>query len=216
MQIRLKAMAMSGDERESLQTFEALISEGAQNIEPLAALYLNRREDTRIRWIAGRALGRLYSRRSVEVLQAGFRDPVAMVRLAAIKGAQDMGDRVFLSDLVTALDDKAAVVRAGALDALAGLGTQAEVSAVIAQLQAPQNFNRGKGIFVRPHAVTTLGRLGGPEATQALIEALEDRDPETQEAARKALLQLSGRSGSPSGNGSERERWQRWWNGQSR
>lgn len=216
MQVRLKAMAMSSDERESLQTFEALIAEGVQNVEPLAALYLNRREDTRIRWIAGRALGRLSSRRSVEVLQQGFREPIAMVRLAAIKGAQDMGDRIFLPELVAALDDKAAVVRAEALDALAGLGTQAEVPAVIAQLQSAQNFNRGKGIFVRPHAVTTLGRLGGAEATQALIEALEDRDPVTQDAARRALLQLSGRSSSPSGTGSERERWQRWWNTQGR
>lgn len=212
----LRAMAKGADEQLALQDFETFVGRGTVVVEPTAVVYLDKKEDARVRWIAGRALGRIYSRASVDALIRGMKDPVPLVRIAAVRGAQELGDRRMLPALEAALDDKAAVVRADVLDTLATLGTRDQVPAIIRQLNAPRNFNRGKGIFVRPHAADALGKLGGPEAIQALIETVHDRDPDTRAAARSALLTLTQRSAPPPGPGSEQERWQKWWNEQGR
>jgi len=212
----LARLASLPDEQAALGEFESFVGQGSSVVPATSSIFLNRKTDTRVRWVAGRALGRIYSPRSVDSLITGLADPVPLIRIASVQGLTELGDRKALPALVSALNDPAAVVRAAAIDALASLGTREQVPLIVAQLYATRNFNRGRGIFVRPHAAQALGTLGGPEATQALIEVVNDADPETRQAAHAALLQLSGRSTAPSGAGSEQARWQRWWNEQRR
>lgn len=210
----LARLASLPDESQALNEFEGFVSQGSSVVPATATVFLDRKVDSRVRWVAGRALGRIYSPRSVDTLILGLREPVPLLRIAAVKGLAELGDRKALPGLRSALGDDAAVVRAAAIDALGSLGTRNEVPLIIAQLNATKNFSRGRGIFVRPHAAQALGSLGGPEATQALIEVVNDADPETRSAAHAALLNLSGRSVAPAGPGSEQERWQSWWNEQ--
>lgn len=210
----LVEMATASSEDLGLQAFEALVARGPQIVPGVASVFLDGKEDPRVRWVAGRALGRLPSSQSLVALEKGFKESVPLVRVASVKAATELSARALLPAIEGAVGDKAAVVRAAALDGVAVLGSRAHVSLVAGQLKDPRNFAKGKSIFVRTHAVSALGRLGGHEAIEALVSVADDPDADVRDATREALLRASGRSTVPSGAGSASERWKTWLAGQ--
>lgn len=207
---KLLRIATASDEQAAMADFEELVAMGEPVVGSIIQVYRDANSDPRARWVAGRALGRIPSQASSDALIAGLKDAQPMARVAAARGLQDLGERRAVPALVKALNDPGAVVRAAVLDTLGTLGSSAEVKPVLAELSAPHNFIRGKGLFVRAHAATTLGKLGGDEAIDALIDLLDDRDEDTRVAARAALRSVTGRSTTPPGAGSEKERWKAW------
>ena len=83
--------------------------------------------------------------------------------------------------LATVLNDPSAQVRAAAVTGLGYSGDSTHAPAAAALLA------RDKEVFVRKAAAYTLGRLRGPAATTALIEALKDKEVEVRSAAALAL-----------------------------
>jgi HEAT repeat protein len=211
MLARVDGIRATKDEARAMEAFEDLVAMGEPAVAPLIRVYQDAKADPRTRWVAGRALGRLAYAASTDALIAGLRDPQPMARVAAARALQDQGQRRAVPALVKALDDPGAIVRAAVIDALGTLGSSREAKAVAAQLTDSKNFIRQQGLFVRTHAAAALGRLGGPDAIEALIEVVEDRDKETRAAAQASLFTLSGRSTTPSGAGGEKARWQAWW-----
>ena len=208
---RVARIATSENEADGLVLFEDLVGWGARAVPGLVTVFEDEKIPYEHRWVAGRALGRIPGEASVQALIRGLSDPVPMVRMAAATGLKDLGARSALPALIAALDDKAALVRASALDAIGVLGTPSNAPRVALELTAPHNFIKGTGLFVRVHAVQALERLGGPQAIAALITVADDPDPATREAARSALLKLSGLSQVPPGEGSVVDRWTAWW-----
>lgn len=207
VQNEITRIALVSREDEALQQFEVLVSHGIQIQDPLIRIFHNRNADPRERWVAGRALGRISSEASAAALMKGLKDKDPMVRIAAARGLQEQRNPRARAALRGALNDKGAVVRAAMVDALGYVGTQSDAAIIAEQLTAPANFHKGQSLFVRPHAATTLGRLGGDVAIQALISVADDTDPDTRAAARDALLRLSGRTTVPRGGGSVQQRW---------
>ncbi len=204
-------IAGPGDESAALDLFESLVAQGADIVPALVTVFHDGKSPYEQRWVAGRALGRIPCEASLNALTRGLSDKASLVRMAAAAGLKDLGSRSAVPFLVDALDDEAAMVRAAVLDAIGELGTQREVQVVAQELTSPHNFVKGNGIFVRAHAVRALQNLGDTSAVPALISVADDPDPATREAARDALLKLTGRTTVPPGEGTVGERWRRWW-----
>jgi hypothetical protein len=207
----VKDIALGSDEKRSLEQFEQLVARGDGIVPDLIAVYDNSNVDSRVRWVAARALGRLPNSDSTRALLAGLGDPDGFVRVASIKALQDQRETRARPQLLKLLNDKGAVVRSAAIDALAVVGTAKDSAAIAAQLTDPDNFFKGQSLFVRAHAATALGELGGPGAVEALISVVEDPDPVLREAAEAALRKLSGLEETPAGRGGPRDRWAAWW-----
>ncbi len=207
LRLTLSALSVQKDEAAALRSFERLVQRGSAVVDPAVAVLEDSGEDPRTRWVAGRLLGRIRDPAAVDALIRAMKDPVPMVRLAAVRGLIDSRSTRALPVLREALHDKAALVRAASIEALGSLGTREDVPALIEQLDDPANFHRGQALFVRAYAATSLGRLGGREAIRALIPLADDSDEATRTAADAALRGLAGLRSAPPGPGSPSRRW---------
>ena len=90
-------------------------------------------------------------------------------------------------EIITAAKHRVPYVRSAAARALGVIGDRRAV-APLADLLARDSFPE-----VRNEAATSLGRLGGPEATDGLTKAIADSDP----YVRKAVVSALGKVGGP-------------------
>lgn len=134
-------------------------------------------------------LGRLRYREAAEGLQLALRDPDPQVRSWAARAltrtyadSAGVASAGMVAALERLLSDEDKGVRISAMRAL-GTYRDSTLSGVIVPLLKDPDFN------VRVQAATTLGQLGGPEASKALRETLDSRDPFG--VRREALLALA-------------------------
>ncbi len=100
---------------------EALVKIGAPAVEPLIAAL--KAEDSRVRWGAARALGKIGESRAVEALIATLRDKNGFVRRAAAEALGEIGDVRAVEPLIDVLKyDLYDDVRKAAAEALHQLG----------------------------------------------------------------------------------------------
>lgn len=180
---------------------------GTRAVEPLIGVLTDTDQDVRIAGAA--ALGRLRDRRAVSPLINLCSDPYVGVRHAAADALAAIGDGA-LEALLAALTDPAAIVRVAAARALGSMKDPRAVPALIERLSDP-------GPEVRWSAAQALGDIGAPaaaalslvlrgglkierlaaidalwkiaddRATEALLGALHDDDPDVREKASQAL-----------------------------
>ena len=131
---------------------------------------------------AALALGQEASPKAIAALVKGLGDFDAQVRDAAETGLQSSGPAA-VGPLTAALTQGEAINRAGAAEALGGIGTPAAVSALTAALQSPATPDT-----VRESAVVGLGRSGDPAVIPTLVRALGDRDGIVAVSAENGLL----------------------------
>jgi HEAT repeat protein len=154
-----------------------------QSAEPtLRGVLTDTDADSESRSQAALALGQSASASAITALVSGLGDFDAQVRDASETGLQASGPAA-VGPLIAALASGAAVKRAGAAQALGGIGTPAALSALITVFHAP-----GTPDAVREGAVIGLGRSGSPTVIPALVQALGDQDGLVASSAQTGLL----------------------------
>ncbi|WP_089013692.1 HEAT repeat domain-containing protein [Micromonospora inositola] len=132
------------------------------------------------------ALGFVVEAQDVELLAAAATDSDPKVRSMAIGSIPDpAGDERAFGAVVLALRDPDEQVRVAAASRLGYTGRADAVAPLVALAadRAPQ---------VRSMVAYALGRLGGDEATPALLELLDDSDGTSASAPRKPSARLAG------------------------
>jgi HEAT repeat protein len=116
----------------------------------------------------GRALIRLGSPESADLLAGALSDEDALVRFYAALALTEMRDARALEPLLVALQDEQRDVRQKAVEALGKLGDARAVEPLIQALNDRENW-------VRQHAAGALGRLGDRRAVEPLLARLYTR-----------------------------------------
>ncbi|MGC4088886.1 MAG: HEAT repeat domain-containing protein [Polyangiaceae bacterium] len=129
------------------------------------------------------ALSELGDKRAVVPLISKIEDNRPSVRRAVTRALGALGDKRAQSALVLALRDADASVRVSALSALGALGEAGAVVSIATLLNADPDP------AVRRAAVEALSHLSGPEAVQALVDALVNA-PEEREVFAMAFERL--------------------------
>ena len=154
-----------------------------QSAEPtLRGILSDANADSESRSQAALALGEYASPTAIAALVIGLGDFDAQVRNAAETGIQASGAPA-VGPLMATLEQGIAVARAGAAQALGGIGTAAAVSALTSVFHAPATPDA-----VREGAIVGLGRSGNPAVIPTLVQALGDRDGIVAGAAQTGLL----------------------------
>jgi len=131
---------------------------------------------------AALALGQSGSPAAIAALVSGLGDFDAQVRESSETGLQSSGPAA-VGPLTAALAAGDTAKRAGAAQALGGIGTPAALFALESAFHAPATPDA-----VREGAITGLGRSGSPSVIPTLVQALSDRDGTVSEAAQTGLL----------------------------
>ncbi len=131
---------------------------------------------------AALALGQSGSPAAIAALVSGLGDFDAQVRGSAETGLQSSGTAA-VGPLTAALAAGDTAKRAGAAQALGGIGTAPALSALQSAFHAPATPPS-----VRESAVVGLGRSGSPSVVPTLVQALSDPDGTVAAAAQTGLL----------------------------
>ncbi len=168
------------------QTALSQASAGLASVTPAAptlrGVLADMSADSESRSQAALALGQSGSPSSVAALVTGLGDFDAQVRDAAETGLQASGPAA-VGPLTAALASGSTLSRAGAAQALGGVGGAPAIAALENSFHAS-----GTPAAVRESAVVGLGRSGDPRVIPALVAALGDQDGTVAGAAQTGLL----------------------------
>jgi HEAT repeat protein len=194
------------------EAFARLVAGGVTDLGPLEKAALDTRSgDTRGRWVAIRALGKVGGDQARRLLAQLAADPEPAIRAAAAHALGDLGDPSMGANVVDLLADPAVIVRAAAAEAACRLSTREAVEPLSQALLASDGYYRGSSLWVRRHYVDALGCIGGRGALPALLRALDDRDESVATGAVDALEKLAGFSYEEGRSPEEqKEAWRRW------
>jgi len=194
-----------------MEAFERLVAVGMTDIGTVTRVALDDEGDTRKRWVAIRALGKIQGDRAEQTLEVLAKNAEPAIRAAAVQSMGDLGSGRVSPILIEKLTDPAVIVRAGAAEALCKVGDHTAVEPLSAALRSRDNFYRGSSLWVRRHYVASLGCIGSRKAIPALLAALDDKDPSVQQSAVLAFRQVAGFSyGDGRSPEEEVQAWKRW------
>ncbi len=152
-----------------------------------------RSEDAMVRAAAARALGDIGHPRSQAALIQTLDDPDALVRASTARAIGRIGSRYGGRHLVEMLDDPAPQVRAMAIQGLGVAGYRDAVPLLAAMARRPVPADQAPARLDELHnvpelaSVMALGRIGSPEAVEALVGLLTSRSWITRATAVRAL-----------------------------
>ena len=198
-------------EEARMEAFERLVAAGATDIGVVSRVALEDSGDTRKRWVAIRALGKVQGDQARELLLQLSENPEPAIRAAAVQAMGDLGEARSNDVLMARLEDPAVIVRAGAAEALCKVGDRAAIGPLDRALRSRASFYRGASLWVRRHYVAALGCIGGRETIPVLLRALDDDDASVQSSAVLAFREVAGFS-YKEGRSPEEElaAWKRW------
>lgn len=154
-----------------------------QQAEPtLRGVLADTTADSESRSQSALALGQSGSPSAIAALVNGLGDFDAQVRDSSETGLQSSGPAA-VPPLSVALASGETTKRAGAAQALGGIGTPAAIASLIRAFDAPSTPDA-----VREGAITGLGRSGDPAAIPTLVKALGDQDGTVAAEAQTGLL----------------------------
>jgi HEAT repeat protein len=194
-----------------MAAFERVVSVGMSDLGAVSRVALDNDGDTRKRWVAIRALGKIRGDQATALLVQLSENPEPAIRAAAVQAMGDLGDNRNSTILFAKLADPAVIVRAGAAEALCKVGDRTAIEPLDKALGSRDNFYRGSSLWVRRHFVAALGCIGGRETIPVLLRALEDADPSVQSSAVLAFREVAGFTyGEGRSPEEEIAAWKRW------
>ncbi|MES3161297.1 MAG: HEAT repeat domain-containing protein [Halorubrum sp.] len=169
-------------------------------------------DEPRVRRAAANALGAIGTDRSLDPLLDLLDDPDESIRRIAAGALGNANNPKPVEPLARALGDESAIVRNAAvysvIELLSNVPTQHSHTVrdrVVSELKAADDetvvdplveiLTKGKQRRQRRNAAWILGRVAGLDsesAVEALVEALEDDDPQTAQFAATSLQNLGG------------------------
>lgn len=163
----------------------ALGQTGHRALVPVLAEFLAVDEDTAVRVAAAKALGNLRDTLAVPPLVAALRDTAAGVRQQTLVSLQHLWSPRVEAAARRGLQDPDETVR---FIAVQMLGTRRALGSRLALSNALSDTS----IWVRVKAARALGQLGDTAAVEDLVKLLKRGDGPDSDAARRALLVLTG------------------------
>ena len=159
-------------------------SGASEAVDPLLGALAD--DDADVRAAAAQALGRIGDETAIVPLLRAMDDDAAVVRedaeFAFTTLLSHSHSRAAAAELVDALGDESATVRAAAAETLALLGP--EVGPVLVDALTHENP------FVRSAAADALGDVGDPSAVVPLLQASTDDSADVRDTAQRALADL--------------------------
>jgi HEAT repeat protein len=193
-----------------MEAFERLVDLGSTDMAYVSEIAQSEAADTRLRWVAIRALGQIKGDRARNLLISLSEDPQPAIRTAACGAMGDFGHEDFVPYLVRLVQDPAVIVRATATQSLAAMGDERAIDALSDALQDKKNTFRGQSIWVRKYFVEALGGIGSKKGYPALLRVIDDADATVSGAVIPALESIAGFSYKEGRSESqEREAWRR-------
>jgi HEAT repeat protein len=198
---------------------EALKRQGPNGYKSLVQLMADEKMPMEIRWRAVTAIGRIGGKESRPELERALNGKDWFMRNAGLVAMAGVDQAEAARWARRLLSDKALIVRAAAVDTLAGLEDKSSTGLLWEKLYAKENFKGKQSLFIRRRIVETLGKLEGKGREAKFIEVLGDRDEDLHVAAITALERISGMTLGTAKDPLhlKRERWEAWWseNGRS-
>lgn len=145
------------------QSFAAIGSSAIPSLQPLLS-------DDKYRFLVVKALAQIRHPETIDLLLSVVADRDAQIRAMAIEALSSFHDERMMPLLMQALCDPVATVRK---EAIAGLGLCSDSQRSLALVQALQPFLFDLSDAVSVQAAIALGRIGTPEAAQALFPVLK-------------------------------------------
>jgi HEAT repeat protein len=139
-------------------------------IEPLIDALGDPDGDVRLR--VAESLGNLRDEQTVEPLVTALEDDSGLVRAKAALALGNQGDGRAVPGLIGRLGDDEAAVRSAAAEALGLLPDSRAIEPLVDVVVGDANPD------VRHYASRSLDRIGGSRTVDALLAALEQRDPD--------------------------------------
>ncbi|MEX0643651.1 MAG: HEAT repeat domain-containing protein [Pirellulales bacterium] len=118
-------------------------------------------------------------------------EPDPLVRLAVVETIAEFRTPLSQEVLEAGLSDDDEAVRIACCQALGGRGDAASVPKLAAMLRSDQDMD------VRLAATAALGKIKSPESMQALVAALDDRDPAMQYVGVQSMKSVTGKDYGP-------------------
>ena len=172
-------------ETEAEPALEGLIQIGKISIPAVAKAMKHENSDVRL--MAAKILGRIGEPEGIDALARGLKDPDASVREGAVVSLAAIGGERVPELLTKALADQDPGVRRQAIDAVELVATPDMVDQLIPLI-------RDDDPKIRATAAKILGNLGDEKAVAPLIEALEEKNQEALRRMVEALGRLGDRS----------------------
>jgi len=173
------------DVRVRLEAVAGLAHRGDKRaLQPLSALVKD--PSPEVRATAVRALGDLRDPSALPALTAALKDDNARVRQLAVRALARIGSAKAVPALIEATRDANADVRALAASALGQLKDPSTSATAVSALKPLLDDPNAE---VREQAVEALSRIRDSGALQALIAAMQSKDPAVRKAAAEALGQ---------------------------
>jgi HEAT repeat protein len=139
-----------------------------------------------VRAAAAAALGEMQDASAVPALTAALKDDNEQVRAQAVRGLGNLGSPKATAALVEATHDRSSEVRSQAASALAESHDASNSAVVVNALKA---LLEDSSPDVREQAIDALSEIRDAGAVQALIAAMQSKDPVVRKAAAAALGQ---------------------------
>lgn len=193
------------------QQLEEIVEFGVVGVPTLTLIFEDASAPWQSRWIAGMALGRLGTSPAREALEKGLKDPLFLVRMAAIEALTRAGGPSIAPALRNALSDRAMVVRSKAVDSLERFKDREAVPELVKELASPRNFHRGRSFWIRERIVDALGNIGGEKTIPALLSVLRENEMNLRLRACLALAKVSPDAGPATTLSSDEKCVEQWW-----
>lgn len=179
----------------------------------LASIAFGKSHPMDVRWKALTALGRLGGASAKADLARAASSPEWFMRNAALVSIAQNDRAAGLQTARKLLSDKALVVRAAAVDVIAGTRDIASAPILWQKLYARENFKGTQSLFIRRRIVEALADMETKGQEAKFIAILQDKDESLHEPAIEGLERITanalGNPGEPVKT--RRAHWQQWY-----
>jgi HEAT repeat protein len=210
-------VAMADDDGALSPVLEALGDLGLRELAPHILPHLEV-PDPGIRWRAVRALGRVDAKDDAKRIAGMLKDDDSFVRLCALRALAATGSAERAGEMLSLLQDEEADVCQGAAEEASALASPEQIRSVVPLLGSDDPFVRWSalhlivaadarellpsiaarlrsGTSVDGDVVWAIGRLGGREHRDKLVEALGNEEASVRLQAAFALARISDAAG---------------------
>lgn len=155
-------------------SFEPLIQQiegkyGTESVFPLVEIAKNRAFQERHRYIALMAAAKIGGSESSKLLSSLLTDRSWVVRSGTLRALRSTSDAEVAVKSMDLLKDKALVVRLEAVDTVAHLKPKGWEHALLQVIDRPENYVRGRALWVPGRILKALKQCDDPKLAQAAI-----------------------------------------------
>ncbi len=200
--VRLVPVSSPSDSRIMIAHIILMNGGHPKAVEVLADTY-GKEPDVEARVGTVYALGALYDRQTIPILEKGLKDPDERVVRAAVEGLTQLEVPDLLDKLIGALKDPSESVRANSASALSGFPGEKTSRVLVEVMQDDPSPS------VRKAALGSLGNAGVPAAFEPVLKLLRSGQSDSEMKAKAATV-LGALTGQEFGE--DVAGWTRWWN----